>query len=36
MKKKKINAISIKDWFKKNPDKIDEIINLIEKIIFRI
>ncbi len=34
MKKKKINAISIKNWFKENPDKIDEIINENESYVF--
>lgn len=34
MKKKKINAISIKEWFKENPDKIDEILNENESYVF--
>ncbi len=34
MKRKKINATSIKEWFKQNPDKIDEILNENESYVF--
>ncbi len=34
MKKKEINAISIKEWFKNNSDKIDEVLNENESYIF--
>lgn len=34
MKRKKVNATSIKEWFKNNPDKIDEVLNENESYIF--
>lgn len=34
MKQEDVNAISIKEWFNKNPDKIDEIINQNQSYIF--
>ena len=34
MKKKEINAKSIKEWFKNNPEKIDEVLNKNESYIF--
>ena len=34
MKKKKVNAISIKEWFRSNPNKIDEILNQNDSYVF--
>ncbi|HSQ97844.1 MAG TPA: MltA domain-containing protein [Rickettsiales bacterium] len=34
MKRKDVNATSIKEWFKNNPDKIDEVLNENESYIF--
>lgn len=34
MKKKKVDAISIKEWFKQNPDRVDEILNQNDSYVF--
>lgn len=34
MKKKDVNALSIKEWFKNNPEKVDEILNNNESYVF--